>query len=127
MASSASEIEAAMKAKLAESQDVREQLHELAEKAADYARSIAPVGEVRDPHPGAFRDSIEAREGNTKKGLPTAKIVSTNPAASFIEYGTARTPEHGTFIKTAAHFNGKGDAGLGRSKRTGRQRKRRSK
>jgi len=94
-------------------------------RAVDYAKSIAPVWpgeESQGRQPGTFRDSIYGEvyyggEADTShpvraniggeggKGEPAGAIISDDPKAPFIEFGTAKTPEHGTFAKTAAHFN----------------------
>ena len=92
--------------------EIREEVKRVAEKGAEYARSIAPVGGTDDPFAGTFRDSIHVEEitkGRAGK-LPAASIVSDDPAAVPIEYGTARTPEHGTFGKTEDFLRGEGDA-----------------
>ena len=99
-----------------ESPDIRKQMRDevlaVAQKGAAFARSIAPVGGVREPDPfaGTFRDSIHAEEitkGRSGK-LPAARIVSEDPAAVSIEYGTAKTPEHHTFADTEVAMSGEG-------------------
>lgn len=77
---------------------------QIAEEGTDYAQSIAPVGTNRDPHPGSFRDSIHAEDIEDIDGMPAARIVSNHPAADYIEYGTSKTPEHGTFAATVIHM-----------------------
>lgn len=78
----------------------------VAREAAAYARSIAPVYQGKDTKrpAGTFRDSITDKDAPDVKGMPAAQIVSDDPAAQYIEYGTERTPEHGTFAKTRAHM-----------------------
>jgi hypothetical protein len=83
---------------------IREEVLDIAKKGAAYARSIAPVGGSKGPDPfaGTFRDSIHAEEitkGRAGK-LPAAQIISEDPAAVAIEYGTSHSPEHGTFAAT---------------------------
>jgi hypothetical protein len=81
---------------------------ELAAKAAAYAQSIAPIGGAvsADPHPGQFRDSIHDEQAPDRKGLPASRVRSDDDGAAAIEFGTSRTPEHGTFAKTAEAFGG---------------------
>lgn len=67
---------------------------ELAEKAAAYAKSIAPV------ETGAYRDNINVhQEGDN------VWVGFDDEAANIIEYGNARTPEYAVRQKTEEHFN----------------------
>jgi|SRR5215472_2498393 len=93
-------------------EEVRDEIIEyednIVEEAVTYAKSIAPVWagqESQGRHPGTFRDSIRGERTDDKDGMPAAMLISEDEKAAFIEYGTAKTPEHGTFAKTAAHFN----------------------
>jgi hypothetical protein len=106
MASDAAEVAAVITTELDAQEALRSLPRAVADKAADYARSIAPVGGTvsEDPHPGAFRDSIGSRDIDDVGGRPAAQVFSDLDVASYIEYGTARTPEHATFAKTADHF-----------------------
>lgn len=108
MASSAAEIAAAIEAEARKSPEARAEMRKGVQKEAsegvEFGKGIAPVGDDRDPHPGQFRDSIHAEDAPDKDGLPAAKIVSDDPTASFKEWGTSRTPEHGTFAQIAAHL-----------------------
>lgn len=94
MSSSAAEIQAAIEADLAELEEIKTGQKRVAEAGAEYAKSIAPVDT------GTFRNSITAEEVDGKWA-----IVSDDPAASYIEYGTEYTPEHATFARTADHVD----------------------
>jgi hypothetical protein len=100
------EIAAEIVADLTRDEEIRSLPRVVADKAAKYAKSIAPVGGTvsEDPHPGAFRDSIGSRDIPEVHGMPAAQVYSDLEAALYIEYGTSRTPEHATFAKTADHF-----------------------
>jgi hypothetical protein len=111
----AGEIVAEIIAKIHAGDEIRSWPRHVADAAAEYARSIAPVygGEhslatqtIRGiPQAGTFRDSIYSCDAPDYHGLPAAQVRSDLRESSYIEYGTARTPEHATFAKTAAHFN----------------------
>jgi hypothetical protein len=105
--STAAEWVAEIAAQIPEQRTIQRWPKIVADAAAEYARSIAPVGGAvsRDRHPGEFRDSIKSEDAPDHDGLPAARVVSDLRQASYIEYGTARTPEHATFAKTVAHFN----------------------
>lgn len=84
-------------AELARSAEVEEACRRAAEKVAETARDIAPVGSgPDDEHPGQFRDSIHA-EGTT--------VVSDDPNAVPIIFGTSHSPPHDT-LRRAAELNG---------------------
>lgn len=84
-------------AELERGQALKEELHRAAERIASTARQIAPVGDpAEDDQPGQFRDSIHA-EGT--------QVVSDDPAAVFIIFGTSRTPPHDT-LRRAAEMEG---------------------
>jgi hypothetical protein len=92
--------------------EMRAEVLRVAQQGAAYARSIAPVGGATGPDPfaGTFRDSIHAEEITTGRAgkLPAARIISEDPAAVAIEYGTSRTPEHHTFADTEIAMKGEG-------------------
>lgn len=76
---------------------VHEARRRAAEKVAETAQQIAPVGGgPDDPHPGQFRDSIHAED---------TRVVSDDPAAAYIVFGTSHSPPHDTF-RRAADMNG---------------------
>lgn len=84
-------------AELERSAAIQEQLHRVAEKVAETARQIAPVGDSsEDDHPGQFRDSIHA-EGT--------EVVADDPRAVYIIFGTSHSPPHDT-LRRAAEING---------------------
>lgn len=84
--------------RLAQSAEVEAARVRAAERVAATARDIAPVGHEDEPddEPGRFRDSIHT-EGT--------RVVSDDPAAAYIVFGTSRTPPHDTF-RRAAEMNG---------------------
>jgi hypothetical protein len=108
----ADEIAAELLEKMRDDEELRETPRRVADAAAEYARSIAPVSPAgsHDPVPGHFRDSIHSEDAPDYHGLPAARVVSELREASFIEYGAhprgGYTPEHATFAKTVAHFEG---------------------
>lgn len=73
----------------------------LAEDAAEYARSIAPVGDPNeDPHSGAYRDNIVVEQkGNN------VYVAFNDPKSHWIEYGTEHMPEYAIRARTEEHFN----------------------
>lgn len=74
---------------------------ELAEEAAEYWRSIAPVGDPAvDPHSGAYRDSIHVEQKGDK-----VYVVASDPKAHWIEYGTEHMPEYAPRQRTETQFN----------------------
>lgn len=83
---------------LACSAEIEEARKHAAEKVAQTAQQIAPVGDagLPDPHPGQFKASIRA-EGT--------QVVSDDPNAIFIIFGTSRTPPHDT-LRRAAEMEG---------------------
>lgn len=84
--------------KLEQSAAIAEACRRAAEKVAATARAIAPVGtpDQPDDEPGRFQASIHA-EGTA--------VVSDDPAARYIIFGTSRTPPHDTLMR-AAEMNG---------------------
>ena len=70
---------------------------DLAERAADYAKSIAPE------ESGDYIDAIHVvHDGDT------VAVVFGDPAAHIIEYGSEDTPEFAVRARTEAYFNGGG-------------------
>jgi hypothetical protein len=80
--------------------EVREAKIKVANEAADYWKSIAPVGDpAKDKHSGQYRDSIHVHEG---KGIA---VIADAPNAWFVEYGTNNIGEHACRARTEAVFN----------------------
>lgn len=75
--------------------DVQKGKLELAQEAAAYARSIAPVDQ------GDYRDGIVATVINGEPG-----VDFTDPISGIIEYGSEDTPEFAVRARTVAHFGG---------------------
>lgn len=74
---------------------------ELAEAAAEYWRSIAPVGDPAvDPHSGAYRDSIHVEQDGDK-----VYVVASDNKAHWIEWGTETMDEFACRARTENHFN----------------------
>lgn len=106
MGSSAADIQAEIERMIRTNgaDEMREANRKLSAEAAAYARSIAPVGDSSDQHAGQFRDGIHDVAIPDRKGLPASQVRSDTPGAESIEYGTSRTPEHGTFARTEEEF-----------------------
>lgn len=82
---------------------IRRELRAVAEDAAEYARSIAPVDE------GDYKKSIHTEDLDDVNGLPARRVIADDYKAIWIEYGTKEpgpTPEFAVFAKTADHFGG---------------------
>lgn len=73
----------------AESEDARRLAEDYAEAGLRHAKSIAPV------RTGAYRNSLRAEVSETSTGW-VGMILSDDPAAPFIEFGTERTPTFAT-------------------------------
>lgn len=79
----------------------------IAKEAAEYAKTIAPVGPAR-PHSrpvGEFRDSIRAEPAKTPRGEQGARVVA---APAWVEFGRVhRSPYRGsgTLRATAARYS----------------------
>jgi hypothetical protein len=82
-------------------QEVIEGMLELAEEAAAFWRSIAPVGDASDPHAGQYRDSIEVQQIEKK-----VYVVTEDPIANLIEYGSVHNPEYACRARTEDQFQG---------------------
>lgn len=76
--------------------EVIEAEKQLAQEAVDFAQSIAPV------ETGAYRDSIHVSVNGTKVAM-----VSADPKAHWIEYGTERMQESAVFARTEEEINGR--------------------
>lgn len=80
-----------------ESDEVVAATMEVAQRAAEYWRSIAPEDS------GEYKDSIHAaRYGNE------VYVQADDPKAYLIEYGTVDTPEFACRARTEAYFNAGG-------------------
>lgn len=80
-------------------------LDSVAKKAAEYARSIAPVGDKTSKytHPGAYRDGIIGYVA-ISKGRMRARVAATDWKSHFIEYGTKKMPKDAVLRRTLDHF-----------------------
>jgi len=85
--------------------ELNETLHLEVENAADYARSIAPVGSPADDdkHPGLYRDSITAEKMENSPGW---EVVSHDNKAWWIEYGAAHMPRYGVLTRALEQIRG---------------------
>lgn len=88
------EIERALKG-----DDVQGALIEFASQAADYWKSVSPVGGETDPHAGEYRDSITV----TVDG-DNVSVGTDVEWAHLVEYGSVNNPEYAPRAKTEAHF-----------------------
>jgi len=70
---------------------------DVAERAADYAKSIAPE------ESGDYINAIHVVHNGD-----TVAVVFGDPAAHIIEYGSVDTPEFAVRARTEAYFNGGG-------------------
>ncbi len=80
---------------LAVSPEVHRYAHDVAEFYKDVVKSYAPVGGKGDPHPGLYRDSLDADTQIVE--LPygprwAAVIVAPVPYATVLEVGSATVP-----------------------------------
>ncbi len=66
----------------------------LAQEVVDYAQSIAPVDS------GDYKAGIRVR----RYGKSGVGIEFSDPASSFVEYGTEDTPEFAIMRKSIEHF-----------------------
>jgi hypothetical protein len=82
--------------------EVKAEKVRVANEAAEFWKSIAPVGDpAKDPHSGQYRDSIIVHEG---KGVA---VMATAPNAWFVEYGTNGIHESACRARTEAVFKKK--------------------
>lgn len=104
-----------------------------AEDVADYAQRRALRDMDRGYATGEFVASIKVERNRSRlgrfvgksRGLPAWRVVTHDPKAHMLEYGTdidnpdsrspwgrfTPTPEYATFAKTAFHFGGTPDGG----------------
>lgn len=87
-------------------------LLEKGQEAVEYAKSIAPVGDQnlnrnKKEHPGTYRDSIqgEFHVGPTRMSY---RIVSRDPKAYWIEYGSKNNPKLAILRRALDHVMGFG-------------------
>jgi hypothetical protein len=83
----------------------------LASRGAEYARSIAPVGEKDHrlksgyvDHAGDYRDSIEG-EVVFKNGRWRGRVVARDFKAHWIEYGTKKWPKLAIMRRTRDYLD----------------------
>ncbi|AHH98330.1 HK97 gp10 family phage protein [Kutzneria albida] len=83
-------------------------LKELAEKGAEHAKSIAPVGTRTTKHstPGQYRDSITA-EVHTSKTRVVGRIRATDFTAYWIEFGSKHNEKQAILAKTMDFLEGR--------------------
>lgn len=61
-----------------------------AERVQAKAEALAPV-ETGD-YAGSFRVEVELRAGKTRRAV--AKVINDSPHATYVEWGTSRTPRY---------------------------------
>ena len=82
--------------------EVRQAKIEVANEAAEFWKSIAPVGDpAKDKHSGQYRDSIHVHEGKA------IAVIADAPNAWFVEYGTNGIHESACRARTEAVFKKK--------------------
>jgi len=75
-------------------------LMERAEKVAERARDIAPVGDDTDPHAGRYKASFHTRPGfNNRRNRVEAVVYNDSPEALFVEKGTANNPAYHVLVR----------------------------
>ena len=87
------------------SPELRAVLEDLGQKGVAYAKSIAPVGGGRDPHPGAYRDSIsyEIHQGKTRMVL---RIGASDRKCFWVEFGAKHMPKYAVLRRTMDYLRG---------------------
>lgn len=87
---------------LASDPELYASLLERAERAAAYARSIAPIGRAvdGDKHPGAYRDSIKVERNPEGIGV---RLLSDDNKAHWIEYGAAHMRKYRVLGQAIEH------------------------
>lgn len=100
--SSASEIRAEIEraVRMQKPPEIKQGVDDQVDKMVNFAQAIAP--ELT----GKYRESIHAETQPNISGLPARRIVSDDPKAPYLEYGTSDTPEFATFAKMAQRFGG---------------------
>lgn len=84
--------------------EVKAEKLRVAEEAAEFWRSIAPVGDPKkDPHSGEYKDLIQVIEGK-HGGIAVGAMAAD---AWFVEYGTNGITEKACRARTEAVFNKK--------------------
>lgn len=107
--------EAAIAAFLASSSLVWTQMMAAGEKAVEYWKSEAPVGETEHTlkggyvvKPGDYKESIRHKMMHTKDGRRFVRVQAHDFKANWIENGSAHNPAHAPCAKTRAYMLGQG-------------------
>jgi hypothetical protein len=85
--------------------ELRSALLAHAEVGVRYAKAIAPVGPLRDPHRHEFRDSIRAESAEAPGGYIAARIVAQ---PIWVEFGRKHVnPYRGAYVlrRTGQYLN----------------------
>lgn len=87
------------------SPELREVLQGLGRKGVQYAQGISPVGSGRDPHPGAYRDSLnyQIHQGKSRMSL---RIGARDQKAWWIEFGAKHMPKYAVLRRTLDYLRG---------------------
>jgi hypothetical protein len=91
-------------------EQIRHEVDEVAERGAQYAQSLSPVGVDRDAAPGTFKESIIAKQIPDKDGLPAAQIYSDavepdgHHYSQYVEYGSRGYKGAGVFGATQKYI-----------------------
>lgn len=104
-------------AAIADSIVIREGVIAKAKEVQEYWKSIAPVSD-RGPHPlgrgkegyydepGDYQKSITIEYKVHASGYFTAKVITRDPKAHWLEYGSIHNPEYGFAQRVVNHFGG---------------------
>lgn len=121
MGSSEREIRAEIERKIRADAELKVKSKDLADEVRDHWRSVSPVDS------GEYAASVHVEKRKDRNGLPHWWVGTRDWKAHFIEYGTGSdpdgtnskfgrdtpTPEFAPAAKTAHHFGGTPDEGIG--------------
>ena len=107
------QLEELTKAELATSAESKERVEAAAKQGAEYARSIAPVGDREHrvgntvDEPGDYQRSIEGT-AVFEDGAWKGRVIARDYKAHWIEYGTEKMPKQAVLRRTRSHVEGDG-------------------
>ena len=80
------------------SQQMQREMADRADRVKSTAEALAPR-ETGD-YAASFRVETEIREGKTRRAV--AKVINDSPHATYVEWGTSRTPRHRVMGRAAS-------------------------
>lgn len=80
------------------SEQMKREMETRAEQVQRRAEALAPVDS--GSYASSFRVETEIRQGKTIRAI--AKVVNDSPHASYVEWGTSRTPRHRVMGRAAS-------------------------